>query len=164
MIRANIPTFIVISALIAGVIWAAMSWSYGTVISNQTSEIKLLERQKAEASAIPKQGALVDRASVRLHIYGDTRLPDRLGAVNIWRWFYMHGIIVLTHPDGSKNQDIVTATLFVSFDQPVNVGSIKVRADKPLPNYEVKEFNNRFAIIAFLGPVPECNLDIDVSP
>jgi hypothetical protein len=49
MIRANIPTFIVIIALIIGAVWAAMAWSYGAIISNQASEIKLLERQKAEA-------------------------------------------------------------------------------------------------------------------
>ena len=39
-----------------------------------------------------------------------------------------------------------------------------VRSDKPLPHYEVKEFNNRFAIVAFDEALAECNLDIEVSP
>jgi hypothetical protein len=51
MIRANIPTFIVIVALIAGVVWAALSWSCGSIVSHQAAEIRLLERQKAEATA-----------------------------------------------------------------------------------------------------------------
>jgi hypothetical protein len=90
MIRANIPTFIVIIALIIGAVWAAMAWSYGAIISNQASEIKLLERQKAEASATPKSSVLAERASLRLHLYGNTRQPDRLSADNIgtiWQMF-----------------------------------------------------------------------------
>jgi hypothetical protein len=164
IIRANIPTFIVIVVLIVGAVWAAMSWSYGTVISNQASEIKLLERQKAETSAVPKPGALAERAHLRLHVYGDTRLPDRLATANVWRWYYMHEVLVMMNQDGSKNREILTSKLFISFDQPVSVGTMTVRADKPLPHYEVKEFNNRFAIIAFLEAVPECNLEIDVIP
>lgn len=164
MIRANLPTFAVIVVLIIGFVWAALSWSYGGIISNQASEIKLLERQKAEATAVPKPGSLVDRAHLKLHIYADTRLPDRLHAANIWRWYYMHEVLVMMNPDGSKNRELLTSKLFISFDQPVSVGTMTVRADKPLPNYEVKEFNNRFAIIAFLEAVPECSMDIEVIP
>jgi hypothetical protein len=164
MIRANLPTFIVIVVLIMGVVWAAMSWSYGTIIGNQASEIKLLERQKAEATAVPKPGSLVDRAQLRLHVYGDTRLPDRLAAENVWRWYYMHEMLLMMNQDGSKNREILTSKLFISFDQPVSVGTMTVRADKPLAHYEVKEFNNRFAIIAFPEAIPECNLDIEVTP
>ena len=163
MIRANIPTFLVLTALIVGVVWAAMSWSYGTIISNQASEIKLLERQKSEASAVPKPGALVERAQLRLHVYSDNRMPDRLNATNIWRWFYLADVLVMMNQDGAKNREMLTAKLFVTFDQPVGVGTMTVRADKPIPHYEVKEFNNRFAIIAFQESLPECNLEIEVS-
>jgi hypothetical protein len=164
MIRANIPTFIVIVVFIVGVVWAALSWSYGSIIGHQAAEIKLLERQKAEAAPIPQSGALAERASLRLHVYGDIRTPDRLAAANIWRWFYMHDVIVMMNQDGTKNREILTSKLFISFDHPVGVGTITVRADKPLALYEVKEFNNRFAIIAFHEAVPECNLEIDVTP
>jgi hypothetical protein len=164
IIRSNVPTFIVIVALIIGVVWAALSWSYGSIISHQVAEIKLLERQKSEATPIPKSGPLLDRASLRLHVYGDSRLPDRLSAANIWRWFYMHDVLVLMNQDGTKKQEILTSKLFISFDQPVSVGTMVVRSDKPLNHYEVKEFNNRFAIIAFQEALPDCNLDIEVTP
>src|ERR1051326_110904 len=95
MIRSNIPTFIVIIALIVAVVWTAMSWSYGSIINRQAAEIKLLERQKAEGSAFPKPGPLKERAELRIHIYGDNRLPERLSADNIWRWFYMHEVLVM---------------------------------------------------------------------
>jgi hypothetical protein len=164
MIMANLPTFFVIVVLIFGVVWAANSWSHGAVIKRQAAEIKLLERQKAEASAVPKLVALKERAELRLHIYGDNRLPDRLSADNIWRWFYMHEVLVILNQDGSKKSEILTAKLFISFDQPVSVGTLSIRSDKPLTEYEVKEFNNRFAIIHF-GEAPiESNIEIDVRP
>jgi hypothetical protein len=56
------------------------------------------------------------------------------------------------------------STLLISFDQSVAVGAMSIGADKPLPPYEVKEFNNRFAVVAFLERVPECNVDIEVIP
>ena len=146
MIGANIPTFAVIVVLIIGVVWAAMSWAYGRIIAHQSAEIKMLERQKAEAAAIPLPGALKERASLRLHIYGDNRLPDRISADNVWRWFYIHEVMVVLNQDGSRNAEILTATLFISFDAPVSVGTLTIRSDKPLARYEVKEFNNRFAI------------------
>jgi hypothetical protein len=44
--------------------------------------------------------------------------------------------------------------LFVTFDNPVRVGTLEVSADFKLPAYEVKEFNNRFAIIVFGDDLP----------
>lgn len=164
MIRANIPTFMVIVVLLAGIIWAVLSWSYGSVISHQAAEIKLLERQKAEASAVPRPTTLAERASLRLHLYTDMRTPDRLSASNIWRWFYLKDVIVAHKPDGSKDREIITSKLFISFDQPIAVGTLSIRSDKPLPPHEVKEFNNRFAIIVFMEHMLECNLDIDITP
>jgi hypothetical protein len=164
MIRSNAPTFIAIFVLIVGVVWAALSWSYGSIISHQAAEIKLLERQKAEASAVPRTAVLKERSELRLHVYGDTRLPERLSADNIWRWFYMHDVLVMLNQDGSKKSEILTSKLFISFDQPVSVGTLTVKSDKPLARYEVKEFNNRFAIIHFGEAPVESNIEIDVRP
>lgn len=165
MIRANIPTFIVILVLIIGVVWAVMSWGYGAIISHQAAEIKLLERQRAEATATSRPDhPLAERASLRLHVYGDTRTPDRLSTFNVWRWFYLADVLVMMKPDGTKDREITTSKLFMSFDQPVGVGTLVVRADKPIAHYEVKEFNNRFAIVVFGEAIPECNVDIEVMP
>src|SRR5260370_11798455 len=95
MILANLPTFIGIVVLITGLIWAVLAWAYGRIISHQAAEIKLLERQKSEASAVPKSGALVERASLRMHVYGDSRLPDKLSATTIWPCFSMNHPLVI---------------------------------------------------------------------
>src|SRR5947209_19720466 len=109
-------------------------------------------------------GGLKERANLRLHVYGDTRLPDRLSADNIWRWFYMHEVLVMLNQDGTKKSEILTSKLFISFDQDLSVGTLTIRSDKPLAQCEVKEFNNRFAIIQF-GEAPiESNIEIDVRP
>ncbi len=67
------------------------------------------------------------------------------------------------NPDGSQNKRIMNTNLFANLDQPVVVGTLSVRADKPTPEYEISEFNNRFAIIVFSEGMPECNVDIQVS-
>jgi len=64
MIRANLPTFLVILLLMAGVLWLMFNWAYGSVISNQASEIKLLERQKAEASAAKSDAPAQTKSSL----------------------------------------------------------------------------------------------------
>jgi hypothetical protein len=163
MIRANVPTFIAVVLIIAGGIWGLFYWAYESRLKNQESEIKLLERQKSEATAVPKQGPLADRARLRLHVYGDTRVPEKLSYENVWRWYHLNTIAEMIDSAGAKKQNLLASTLFISFDQPVKIGTLSVHADKPLPTYEVKEFNNRFAVIVFDGGMPECNLDIEVS-
>jgi hypothetical protein len=63
MIRANLPTFFVILLLMAGVLWLMFNWAYGAIIRNQASEIKSLERQKAEASALRRPGPALPMAA-----------------------------------------------------------------------------------------------------
>ncbi|GMO34872.1 MULTISPECIES: hypothetical protein [Bradyrhizobium] len=164
MIKANLPTFIFILFLMGGAFWAIFTWAYGSIIANQASEIKLLERQKLEATAAPKAVGFVERASLSLHLYPDTRQPDRLDtAENVWRWYYLADVLASVDADGKESRRIMSSKLFVTFEQPVNVGTLSVKADKPLTAYEVKEFNNRFAIVVFAGPIPECNVELRVT-
>lgn len=162
MIRANIPTFIVILVLITGCVWAAMNWGYGSLISNKDAEIKILERKVGQAATLPAPVKLSESAELRIHVYGDHRVPDRIGASNIWRWYFLQDFVQFLNQDGSKHSEQMSAKLFISFDNPVLVGTLTVKADKALPVHEVKEFNNRFAIIVFAGAVPECNVTISV--
>jgi len=56
-------------------------------------------------------------------------------------------------------------TLFISFETDTIVSTFKVRSpDIQLPTYEVKEFNQRFAIVVFSNNVPAGTLEIIVSP
>ena len=56
------------------------------------------------------------------------------------------------------------ATLFVSFEDVVVIHTLTDRSpDMQLPIYEVKEFNQRYAIIQFMDNVPAGTLEIEVS-
>jgi hypothetical protein len=145
----------------AVVIWFALSWAYGNIVSHQASEIKLLERLKGEASARPT-GQLADSAELRLHIYGDTRTPSLVAERDIWRWYYLRITMVALEQPTGKRSEFPVPLLFVTFDNPVRVGTLEVSADFKLPTYEVKEFNNRFAIIVFGDDLPTGTLNIAV--
>ena len=107
---------------------------------------------------------LVDKAVLRLHTYGDFRIPDRLAMENIYRWYYLVNIQVTPRPDG-EDRKIIGSTLFVSFDPDVRSTTLSVRSpDMKLPIYEVKDFNQRFAIVTFSGEVPAGTLEVSVSP
>jgi|SRR5450759_5266886 hypothetical protein len=48
MIKANLPTFLVILVLMAGIIWVALNWSYGGVLASKNGQIELQDRQLAD--------------------------------------------------------------------------------------------------------------------
>jgi hypothetical protein len=70
-------------------------------------------------------------------------------------------MVALEQPTG-KRSEFPVPLLFVTFDNPVRVGTLEVSADFKLPTYEVKEFNNRFAIIVFGDELPTGTLNIAV--
>ncbi|MGM5020219.1 hypothetical protein [Tardiphaga sp. 367_B4_N1_1] len=72
MIRANLPTFIVLAALMFGAIWWLMDWRYGGIltgrdgiISNKDSEIALLKGQRDDYKD-KLSGATPDQAKARI--------------------------------------------------------------------------------------------------
>lgn len=100
--------------------------------------------------------------SLRLHIFGDHGTPNRLGQKNIFRWFYLQMAVNGITPQG--NQRVATfSTLFVTFEEDVAIHTLTVHSpDMQLPLYEVKEFNQRYAIIVFSANVPAGTLEINV--
>ncbi len=64
--------------------------------------------------------------------------------------------------DGALQQGVMSTTLFVNFEVPVKVGTLEVVSTNIL-KYEIKEFNNRFAIIVFSGELPAGTLTIRTS-
>lgn len=158
---APVTIFLALS-IMAAVIWVVISWSYGTIVSHQAAEIKLLERQKNEATARPVSGKLEDRAELRLQMFGDERAPDRMLQTNIWRWYYLRHVTIFISKETGQRVERVSPFLFVTFDQPVELGTLEVRSDQPLPRHEVKEFTNRYALIAFYDAIPAGNLAVTV--
>jgi hypothetical protein len=116
------------------------------------------------AGVLRHKQAVVGVASLRLHIYGDHRTPERLAVENIFRWFYLQTAINSVGPSGTTRIGIL-ATLFVCFENDVIISTFKVRSpDMQLLVYEVKEFNQRYAIVVFSDNVPAGTLEVIVSP
>jgi hypothetical protein len=99
--------------------------------------------------------ALIEKSELRMHSYGDDRDPTRLSDVNVWRWYYLRTAFIGIDKESGNVVKRVSPTLFVSFDSPTKVGTLAVRSsDFKLPQYEVKQFTNRFAIIWFSDELP----------
>lgn len=105
-----------------------------------------------------------DNASLRLHIFGDERTPQRLSFANIWRWYYLRQLVTGFDPSTGKETTLTaTSILFVTFNPPVSIGTLEVSSpDIRLPRHEVKDFNPRSAVITFLAEVPAGTLEITV--
>ncbi len=107
----------------------------------------------------------IDRALHRLRVYADTRLPEAVHYENIFRWYYCPRILSLHSHDGEPLVSMGITTLFVSFEPGVKISTLKVRSlEGKLPSHEIKDFNQRFAIIAFTGEAPEGILEVFVEP
>jgi hypothetical protein len=66
---------------------------------------------------------------------------------------------------GGEKRIASLATLFVSFENDVAINTLVVRSpDMRLPIYEVKEFNQRYAIIVFSDEVPAGTLEVEATP
>jgi hypothetical protein len=144
----KLPHWISITGIGAGILLLGLS--AGLVIA---------DRRNVQAIRGP-----VDTASLRLHIYSDNRMPERLAVENIFRWYYLRNIVLLQGTDGRQHQVVIT-NLFVTFDPEVRVTTIQVRSpDMQLPPYDVKEFNQRYAIIVLSGEIGEGTLEVAVIP
>ncbi len=116
------------------------------------------------AGGLRRKRPVVKVASLRLHVYGDHRTPERIASENIFRWFYLQTAINGIGPSGVTRIGAL-ATLFVSFENDVVISTLNVRSpDMQLPLYEVKEFNQRHAIIVFSDNVPAGTLEVVVTP
>lgn len=114
------------------------------------------------AGGLRRKRVVRNRALLRLHVFGDHRVPSRLAQENIFRWYYIQMAVEGISPQGSER--VATfATLFVTFDDDVSVHTLTVQSpDMQLPIYEVKEFNQRYAIIVFSDSVTTGTLEITV--
>lgn len=111
-----------------------------------------------------RKARTVKTALLRLHTYRDHRVPDSLETKNIFRWYYLSHIITNMTFEGKK-EEIEFPTIFVTFEPEVQITTLKVRSpDMKLPRHEVKEFNQKYAIIVFSEKLKEGTLEIVVEP
>jgi hypothetical protein len=145
-LKIDIPTWLTVTGIGVGVftigIAAGLAWQ-----GRQTRS----ERPAAEGAVL------------RLHVYGDSRSPMRLDYRNIFRWYFLKSILIGIDAHGVRHEHEI-ATLFVTFERDVLVTTLAVNSpDIALPSYEVKEFNQRFAIIAFSDKLGSGTLEIAVT-
>ena len=92
-------------------------------------------------------------------------MPTRLGANNIWRWYYLRMIMISIEQGTGRTHRNAISQIFITFETPVRVGTLEIGSpDFQLPRHEVKEFTNRYAIIVFSSELPAGTLDITVRP
>ena len=116
------------------------------------------------AGGLRSKKRVAPNALLRLHVFGDHRAPQLLLAENIFRWYYFQTAINQVGPQGVVQVGKLI-TLLVTFEDDVVIHTLRVMSpDMLLPIYEVKEFNQRYALIAFSDNVPAGTLEISVSP
>ena len=130
-------------------IWAAASNAPGYMIFTVT----LVVLAAALVIAATIRGILKSSAKtgqLRLHVYADERHPTRLSDSNIFRYYYMRNIVHIISPAG--REETGNAFLFVSFVDDVIINTLEVTSpDAKLPRHEVKEYNQRYAIIVLMS-------------
>jgi hypothetical protein len=102
----------------------------------------------------------IDRSELRLLIHGEQQTPTPIFYMNISKWFLLAQNFLRIDKETNTNHAEGPVCLFVLFDQPTRVEKLNVTSDSVLPRHDVKEFNDRFAIIAFAGPIPAGTLEI----
>jgi hypothetical protein len=112
-----------------------------------------------------KTETVVDTAELILEFYDNGSPPAALKYFNAWRWcFYPFGQSVREQQTGNVVAEQHVGVLVLSFDPLVMVSTLRVESKTTIPIWEVKEFNPRFAVIAFLGKMPPCTITVHVRP
>jgi hypothetical protein len=102
----------------------------------------------------------VDRSELRLVIDNEKQAPTTVFYMNISKWCLLGQNFTRIDKEAYSDHDLGPVCLFILFDQPTKDELLNVTSDSRLPRYDIKEFNDRFAIIAFAGPIPTGTLEI----
>ena len=134
----NMPDWISTSGIIFGVALIALAAGFYWGHSKASKDVKF-----------------ADAAELRLRTFGDERVPEAISSTNIWRWYYLQNVLIVEDKESGQTKEHVLINLFVTFDKPMKVGTLLISSpDMKVPRSEVKEFNNRFAVVAFHGQLP----------
>jgi hypothetical protein len=99
---------------------------------------------------------------LRFNLAGQS-VPDVLSYRNTWRWYILHSTARFVTPQG-VTAEAKSALLVLTFEPDVAITTIRCNSpDSVIPKYEVKEFNQRFAVIVFDNELPKGTLQIRVG-
>lgn len=117
-----------------------------------------LWRPIPQAGSVASLPAAPVESELRLQCYAGNRTATGLQTDNIWRWFTLLMIAQAMPEPGKRGKpmaDHLMTALFITFDQPTTTNNLSISSpDMNLPRYEVKDFNQRSAIIVFDGALP----------
>jgi hypothetical protein len=143
--------------------WVAAWFSFRKTLTRQRQRLEdywdQIARLQDQLSANVESYRL-DRSELRLLIRGEEQTPRSIFYMNISKWCLFDQNFTRIDKEISRNHDGGPVCLFLLFDQPTRGEVLDVTSDSVLPHYEVKEFNDRFAIVAFAEPIPAGTLEI----
>jgi hypothetical protein len=100
---------------------------------------------------------------IRLYFDSNSQVTER-GVANIWRW---RAETIALHLMSLKTGDPAGTAefccIFLVFTEPVQVRQIVVSAVTPLPQYEVRDFSERSAVILFHKALRNTEVSIQVQ-
>lgn len=103
--------------------------------------------------------ALAESFELHLRFFGDNRPPLMISEKNVWRWYSLRNVFTVMTPDG-KAQETAITNIFIAFDKPLWAGVARVSSnDYVVSRHEIKEFNQKFAIVT-IETTPPGVLDI----
>jgi hypothetical protein len=79
-----------------------------------------------------------ERSELVLLAHGGQKHVTMVSHVGVWRWYSLVQIGIGKNVSGEIAQEVLSTTIFISFDEPVNVGTMEISADHVIPTYEVK--------------------------
>jgi len=153
------------ASMVAGLFvgWLAARFSFRKALTRQSQR---LEHYREQISRLQDRlFANVDsyrfnRSELRLLIQREEQTPSSIFYMNISKWCLFDQNFTRIDKEISRNHGGGPVCLFLLFDQPTRGEVLDVTSDAVLPRYEVKEFNDRFAIVAFAEPLPAGTLEI----
>lgn len=105
----------------------------------------------------------VHRSELRLLLHGKQQAPTAVFYMNVSQWCLLDQNFMRIDKEINRDDTSGPACLFLLFDLPTSAESLQIASDAGLPHYEVKEFNDRFAIIVFPEPIPAGTLEIRIG-
>jgi hypothetical protein len=152
--------FWIVTALALFIGWGAAALFYYNRLVQHEERLRHCEKQmmRLQQDLNTPSGDLFDLSELRLSIPAGDEEPLVLFYINIFKWHLLRQKTIGLEKGTEPKTE--TTILLIAFNQPTSDKRLEMKSDSVLPPYQIKEFNQRFAIIAFSGPIPECVVDV----
>jgi hypothetical protein len=135
----------------APTLFAANFWNFVPLALVSVAIVIFLYRLN---NPLANVAGVIRESTLELRTYGAGRTPTGVVTENIWRWYTLNTVAQVppnSNVTTQATQHIFT-TLFVTFDEHSETRNLAVASpDMTLPTYEVKDLNQKSAIIVFHG-------------